>query len=205
MAENFDLMAAGWDDEPRRIERAAVIAQEIIAAIPDLRGMTGFEYGCGTGLLSFNLHTHLSKVILGDSSEGMLDVVRQKISLGNVQNMEALNIDLAQDSLPIGSFNIIYTLMTLHHIVDLDKVINEFYRALSSNGYLCIADLNEEDGSFHGDGFVGHNGFDMKVLAGQLEKVGFRNIQYKLCYEVKKISRDGNMCVYPVFLMIAEK
>ena len=165
--EDFNLKAANWDNEPRRIERAAVIAHEMIADIPDIKGMAGFEYGCGTGLLSFNLRSKLGKIVLGDSSEGMLEVLKQKISQNNVTNMETLNIDLEKDNLPDAEYDLIYTLMTLHHILDLDKVINEFYKALKPDGYLCIADLDQEDGTFHGDGFIGHNGFNRDEIGQQ--------------------------------------
>jgi len=33
---------------------------------------------------------------------------------------------------------------------------------LSKGGYLAIADLYKEDGSFHGEKKVPHNGFDME-------------------------------------------
>jgi hypothetical protein len=58
--ENFDELALTWDNDPRRAERAKVVAEEIIKAIPDLDKMQGFEYGCGTGLLSLNLQSHMS-------------------------------------------------------------------------------------------------------------------------------------------------
>ncbi len=36
-------------------------------------------------------------------------------------------------------------------------IIDSFSKMLNPLGYICIADLDEEDGSFHGDGFNGHN------------------------------------------------
>lgn len=203
--EEFDKLAAGWDNEPRRIERAAVIANEIIDAIPDLKGMNGFEYGCGTGLLSFNLRSYLEKIVLGDSSDGMLQVLRKKILQNNVHNMETLNIDLEKDEMPCEKYDVIYTLMTLHHITDIDKVLKEFSKALKPGGYLCIADLDEEDGSFHGEGFTGHNGFNMTELAGELKKWEFCKVKSKLCYEVEKVTNNGDERKYPVFLITAQK
>ena len=201
----FDQQAAGWDNEPRRIERAAVVAREIISAVPGLEGMTGFEYGCGTGLLSFSLRRHLKRIVLGDNSNGMLKVLRQKISQSNVPNMETMNIDLERESLPDSEYDVVYTLMTLHHIGDIDKVVGEFYKALKSTGYLCIADLDEEDGSFHGSDFTGHNGFNRNELAERLRKLGFGEVNSKLCYDVVKTSSDGITRYYPVFLMTARK
>lgn len=59
--EDFDELALTWDNEPRRVERAKVVANDIIKAISNLDNMSGLEYGCGTGLLSFNLQPHLKQ------------------------------------------------------------------------------------------------------------------------------------------------
>jgi hypothetical protein len=45
-----------------------------------------------------------------------------------------------------------------------------FMSLLKPGGHLAIADLYTEDGSFHGDGFHGHKGFDPAILAAMLEK-----------------------------------
>ena len=59
-----------------------------------------------------------------------------------------------------GSFDLIYTLMVLHHVGDVETIIRKFRGLLNPGGYLAIADLYSEDGSFHGEGFSGHMGFD---------------------------------------------
>ena len=42
--------------------------------------------------------------------------------------------------------------MTLHHIPDTNGILNKFHALLEPNGYLLVADLEKEDGSFHTDG-----------------------------------------------------
>ena len=51
----FDIKARDWDNNPQHAERAKTIAWEIKKAVSITHDMTGFEYGCGTGQLSFNL------------------------------------------------------------------------------------------------------------------------------------------------------
>ena len=46
-------------------------------------------------------------------------------------------------------FDLVYTLMTLHHIPDTAKILGSFQALLQPGGVLCIADLDKEDGSFH--------------------------------------------------------
>ena len=66
---------------------------------------------------------------------------------------------------------------------------------LSPGGHLCIVDLDEEDGSFHSDGFGGHHGFARPALASQLEQNGFADVAFVDCHH---IVRDG--VTYPMFL-----
>lgn len=201
---DFSERAKTWD-EPRRIERAKVIAGEIIKAIPNLNQKNGFEYGCGTGLLSFNLQPYLKEITLGDNASGMLSVVEQKINEAQISNMTPVLVDLAQDE--VGNdrkFDLIYTLMTLHHIIDIDKVFDAFVKMLNPSGYVVIVDLDEEDGSFHGEGFIGHNGFNQNKLAEKLMSHGFGDVSSKICYENIRKLKDGTERKYPLFMMVGQ-
>lgn len=128
--ENFAELALTWDDDPRRIERAKTVAAEIIKSIPDLSQKSGFEYGCGTGLLSFYLQPYLKHITLGDNSDGMLAILKQKIQNANIENMQPFKVDLAIDKIPDIKSDLVYALMTMHHIENIDEVIQAFYKIL---------------------------------------------------------------------------
>jgi len=200
----FDLMAKEWDSVPRRIERARAVAEAIKTSIHLSPSMKAFEYGCGTGLLSFELQPYLGHITLADSSSGMVAVLEEKIKSRGIQNMAPLRLDLSIDPLPQERYYLLYTLMTLHHIPDTDRVLRGFYTLLASQGYLCIADLDKEDGSFHGAGFDGHNGFDRDELGDRLTRLGSRNTRFTTCYQMTKEVETG-VKTFPLFLMIAEK
>lgn len=182
--------------------RAQAVATAILARIPETAGMTGFEYGCGTGLLSFALQTHVQHITLADNSTGMLDVLREKIATAGISNMTPMRLDLTTDPLPEERFDIIFSLLTFHHILDTDKILRDLHALLVPKGYLCIADLDREDGSFHGDEFSGHRGFDRDDLAQKTESAGFHNVQFATVFSIQKGHPPQD---YPVFLMIAEK
>ncbi len=203
--ENFDMLASTWDNDSRRIERAKVVANEILQAIPSTDAMVAMEYGCGTGLLSFNLHTFFKRITLADNSEGMLKVLTKKINDANITNMRPLRLDLAEDVNYSNKFDVIYTLMTLHHIIDIDMVLDGFSKLLNPAGYLCIADLDKEDGTFHGDGFIGHNGFEKGFLENKLLKYGFSIVSYKICYQNIIKHTDGTERKYPTFHIVGQK
>ena len=65
---DFDSRARTWDDDPMKTARALAVAEAISARIPNLTGLCGFEYGCGTGLLSFALQPRLQHIARADSS-----------------------------------------------------------------------------------------------------------------------------------------
>jgi ubiquinone/menaquinone biosynthesis C-methylase UbiE len=200
MPSDFDSRAREWDGDPKRTARANAVADAIRAAVPLDPAMTAFEFGCGTGLLSFALHADLGAITLADTSTGMLEVLAEKIIAAGIANMTPLRIDLATDPLPPARFDLIYTLMTLHHVRDTSAILNAFHTLLNPGGHLCIADLDQEDGSFHvhEPGFDGHNGFERTVLAAQLTQAGFTNTRFSTCFEMNK---DGR--VYPLFLAVA--
>jgi hypothetical protein len=68
-----------------------------------------------------------------------------------------------------------------------------------------VADLDQEDGSFHTDGSTDvHKGFARGELQKMVEDAGFGNVSFMTAYEIKK--QIGNEeKVFPVFLMGAQK
>jgi SAM-dependent methyltransferase len=118
--------------------------------------------------------------------------------------MTPLRLDLVTDPLPQEKYDLIYTLMVLHHVLDTDGLLRDFYRLLDAPGYLCIADLDEEDGSFHGPDFPGHRGFDRKELSEKAEQAGFQAIRFSTIFRTLK-EVDGQRREFPLFLMLAEK
>jgi 2-polyprenyl-3-methyl-5-hydroxy-6-metoxy-1,4-benzoquinol methylase len=203
--KHFDKQAQNWDNDPMKVERAMAFAKEINGFIKPNQKLNALEFGCGTGLLSFYLKDYFKTITLTDNSEGMIRVLNEKIKKENIKNFKPLFIDLFIDDLKT-QFDVIYTLMTLHHISDLNKMLRIFSSLLKTSGYLCIADLVAEDGSFHSEhaDFNGHNGFDRKILSTLLSENGFHEEYYNLCFEIEK-EKDNKKTKYPLFLMIAKK
>jgi len=202
---NFDERARDWDSDPKKVERAYAVADAIRKAIPLSQNMKAFEYGCGTGLLSFALQEDLGQITLADTSQGMLDVLGEKIASSDVKNMRPIRLDLSTDPLPAEKFHITYSLLVLHHIYDAKGLLNRFHEVLEPNGYLIVADLDKEDGSFHTDGTTDvHKGFGRNELKEWVEAAGFGNVQFSTAYEIKK-EIDGKEKAFPAFLMVAQK
>lgn len=202
---SFDERAKDWDSDPKKVERAQAVAEAIRARILLSPKMNALEYGCGTGLLSFALQQHLGQITLADTSRGMLDVLNKKIVATGVTNMQAVQLDLLSDPLPDERYDLIYSLMVLHHIDDVKRVLSRFHDLLVVGGTLLVADLDKEDGSFHTDGSTDvHLGFDREELRRMAEDASFGNVTFSTAYEIKKPIHHEEK-IFPVFLMAARK
>jgi len=155
------------------------------------------EYGAGTGLLAEQLAPHVGELTLAEPSAGMRDVLHHKVSEGVLPDARVLDLDLVRDPAPDDRFDLIVTLMVLHHIIDLAPVLSGFAELLTDDGSLCVIDLDAEDGSFHTDGFDGHDGFEHAWLGDRLTEAGFTPPRFEPCGETEKEGRR-----YTLFLAI---
>jgi 2-polyprenyl-3-methyl-5-hydroxy-6-metoxy-1,4-benzoquinol methylase len=199
-AAHFDAQALKWDANPAFIERGEKLAQAIRQAVALDAHMCALDYGSGTGLLSFPLKDEIGSILLADSSSGMLEVAGKKIAEQGVRNMTTLKLDLLSDPPPPQRFDLIYTSMTLHHVPDTDNILRIFHDLLNPGGSLCIADLDQEDGSFHGPEIDVHHGFERAELSHRAEHAGFEGIRFQTVFSIAKEQETGTRD-YPVFLM----
>lgn len=183
---DFNSEAKTWDTD-LRVKRAEKISKEILGDIEDKKIETGLELGCGTGLISFNLKDRINAITLVDNSKGMIEELDKKIEAYNIKNMKTWFGDIVSLE-EENRYDLIYTSMAMHHILNLEEVIKKLYRLLKTDGKLIIVDLMKEDGSFHSDSpdFGGHDGFEPDELKKILEKTGFRSIGHKVFYRDKK-------------------
>jgi ubiquinone/menaquinone biosynthesis C-methylase UbiE len=200
----FDEKAATWDDDPVRVERASAIADNMRKLL-DLRAYrSALEYGSGTGLLSFALKDELEKITLMDESEGMTEVAIEKCKVQGVNHLHPIQADLVKSEyIPKEKFDLIFILLTLHHVEDISTLLSKFSRLMTKRGDLVIIDLEKEDGSFHDGEFHGHLGFDRAELEARLITAGFDPYHYEVCYEIEKEEEGGEKRSYPLFMMLA--
>lgn len=200
----FDEVAEKWDTK-RRIERASILANSILDKINKKNDLIALEVGCGTGLITLNLKNKFSEIYCIDTSKEMLSVLKSKIEKLNITNIYPREIELINDNNFYGKFDVIYSSMVFHHIIDIKDELKKLYKLLNKEGYLIIIDLDEEDGSFHKDekDFCGHNGFKRQYLKGILEECNFKEITFETVYEGEKELSD---CVkkYSLFLCLAK-
>lgn len=204
ITSEFDIKAGDWDKNPMHFDRSVAITSLIKELIPLNDRMTALEFGAGTGISSFLLKDYLKEITLMDSSVEMVKVMNEKIKATRVKNLKTLYFDLEHDDFSGGKFDIIFTQMVLHHVNDTAKIIKKFHDLLNPAGYLAIADLYPEDGSFHGPDFTGHRGFDLEYLSDLIISQGFKNVTHRKCFVInRKVSETGTR-QFDVFLLTAQ-
>jgi ubiquinone/menaquinone biosynthesis C-methylase UbiE len=204
----FDQAAAFWDQNPERIRLNNDLADKILQYVPVNPEMRSLELGCGTGIMAFMLSGQLGRIDAVDTSVGMIDKLNEKLSSENApQNIYAHNIELDENSFEAGSFDFIYTILTLHHIEDTSAIICMLAKLLKSGGHIALVDLDVEDGSFHKDSESGveHLGFDRSYIENILAENGFTNIKNCEAARRKRENEDGSVKEFPLFLVTGEK
>jgi tRNA (cmo5U34)-methyltransferase len=205
LKNEFDIKAADWDKNPMHWDRSEAIAKEIIRLIPLKKEMTALEFGAGTGIASFLLKDNLKEILLMDNSSEMVRMMNEKIITTGAGNLKTILFDLEHYDYKGTNFDFIFTQMALHHVSDIEIIISRFYKLLNTGGYLALADLYEEDGSFHGEGFIGHHGFNPDSLSVLLKQYHFSEISHWPCYKFDRKISDTKTKQFDVFLLIAGK
>ena len=206
MADQFKDKAMDWDHIPWK-QRLAQDAYNAITSKIIISSETKLvDLGGGTGLLTLKFINDVSEIIIVDTSEGMLDVLRKKIQTQNLDNVKIINRVLSSGVLPDNSCELIISMMTLHHIDDLSSLFKCFYEILVSGGNVAFVDLKKEDGDFHPEGveYV-YNGFEREDLQIPLKEAGFKNINFDEVAVISKESSTGLVKEYPIWLLTASK
>jgi predicted TPR repeat methyltransferase len=198
MQDHFHTKSQTWDEGKIRVEGAKVIAHAIRQKIALHKEMEIIDFGVGTGLLGFEIAKATQKVHGVDTSAAMLAKLQAK-------NTPELHIqtycqDIIKNPLT-QSFDGLVSSMTLHHIEDLKLLFETIYKNIKEAGFIAIADLQSEDGTFHDDNTgVFHFGFEEKTLVDIVLACGFKNISFENINTINKPHRD-----FGIFLLTAQK
>jgi ubiquinone/menaquinone biosynthesis C-methylase UbiE len=202
----FDEAAACWDDNPRRVQLAGAVGEAIGRAVPLQPDWRALDYGAGTGLLTLRLQPQVSSIICLDSSTGMLEQLAQKLAAAGIGNVQTRQWNLEADPYPEADFDLAVSSMTLHHIRDVPLVFRRLAALLKPGGWLAAADLDSEDGTFHGPrDDVFHAGFSRGQIMEWLVAAGFTQVRVDDAASVTKPSSTGQMRAYGVFLAAGQR
>lgn len=200
--DRFKSVAAEWNFNPIIIEMFQNFSEQFRKSIPLNNTMDIIDIGGGTGLTAFDLAEDVKSVTIVDNSPSMVNTARKRLSELGVENVRIVESDILHADLPKECFDIVYGHMSFHHIANLHEVYQKSYALLKPKGKLIIGDLCSEDGSFHGDEPVPHNGFDSDAVAKELVECNFSSIETA---PLQKVKRPGRKRPFDRFMLVATK
>ena len=203
---NFDLAALTWDEKPQRVKLNRDIFNAIVQMVNLVEGMTVLDFGCGTGLLSLQMLERTGNVTCADSSAGMLEVLESKVKNAGIDGIKTIHLQsgLAEDL--AGSFDLITSAMTFHHVKDVQPLIKKLAGHLEPGGTLCVADLDPDEGKFHEDNTgVHHYGFTREKMMGYFCDAGLVDVKSMTAAAVDKKNPAGETVSFTVFLVTGSK
>ena len=195
--DKFAHKAKDYEAKQRRVDTANTIAQSIKKSVLLTKDTHIIDFGSGTGLLLEALSCDIGKVTAIDISPSMTSVLREKKLACKLDIKE---LDLTKQELDIQVDGIV-TSLTMHHIKDIKTMLKKFNNMLKPKGFIAIADLESEDGTFHSsDTGVEHLGFDKEEFKQTVEQCGFNNCKIETVTKIAKPHKDFN-----IFLLTATK
>ena len=194
----FKEKSKDWDKGDMQVNGAKVIADAIKKQVSLSKDMELIDFGVGTGLLGFEIAKDIKQVHGVDISASMLDKLEAKNT--DTLSILAYNRDIIKDPLD-QIFDGLISSMTLHHVEDLKLFFDTIYKNTKDGGFIAIADLELEDGSFHSDNTgVFHFGFEEDKLLDIVRASGFKDAKFENINTINKPQRD-----FGVFLLTALK
>ncbi len=194
----FAHKASHYERNQRRVTNVDNIAQTIIDHIPLTQTMHLMDFGAGTGLLLERIAPHAGKITAIDVSTSMTAALQNKQDKLACA-LEIRNINLEREDIA-EQFDGIVSSMTLHHIKDVAALLQKLRQLVKTGGFVALADLDQEDGSFHTeDTGVHHFGFERKAIADMATAAGFKDVAVVDASVIKK--PQG---MFSVFLLVGQ-
>lgn len=130
---------AGYSELPRSVEGLGAAPEWPVlrALLPNMRGRRVLDLGCGYGWFCRWARENGAAHVEGiDVSEKMLARAR---SMTNDPSIVYSKADLERVALPAAAFDVAYSSLALHYIVDLDWLLAEVHQSLIPGGRLIFS------------------------------------------------------------------
>ncbi|MEI6752241.1 MAG: class I SAM-dependent methyltransferase [Paludibacter sp.] len=199
MNDNFSAKAAQWDS-PDKIKMTQKFLSEMLFNVNPLHSWKAMEIGVGTGLVGLNVESLVAKVVMVDTSEAMLGVLKEKLNESSkVEILHGEVFDYKQQDI-----DFVFSAMAFHHLNDVEKTVEHLATITKPGAWVVVGDLVTEDGSFHGFEPIPYCGFDTDVLSKQFVKAGFEVKSVKIYNTITRIT-DEKTSNYEQFMLIAKR
>lgn len=141
MRRLWDERAESWD------EGGAAGLRRVVDAVLDAAdagwGTRVLDLGCGTGQLSVPLARAGAEVIAVDLSPSMIEKLSAKADAAGLQNLMGVVVPIEELDIAPGSFDVVVSNYTLHHLKDADKraLVAKVITWLRPGGKFVVGDM----------------------------------------------------------------
>jgi len=189
----FEMMANRYDTS-ERMQIAKATSDAIREYLVDANNKNAIDFGCGTGLVGMHLLNDFNSMLFLDTSQNMINQIKQKITNFNIQNANTLCFDFEKEDRSDLHADYIFMAQVLLHINDVEAVLSRLYDVLNVGGHLIIVDFNKNEEVVSD---MVHNGFDQEKLRDLMTKIGYRDIQSKTFYTGSKMfmGKDASLFI----------
>lgn len=144
---------------------------ELRKLLPDFRGLSLLDLGCGYGWhCKYAAEQGAASVLGTDISQSMLEEAARRNSGPNIQYRQAAMEDL---SFPDGSFDVVLSSLAFHYIQDFPALVQRISRWLKPGGQLIFSvehpvftAYGSQDWVYDGEGNILHFPVDRYYLEG---------------------------------------
>ena len=191
--DKFETIANIYDN-PERIQIAKISSDAIREYLVDTNSKNAIDFGCGTGLVGIELLNAFNSMLFLDTSQNMINQIKQKVAASNIQKVDFLCFDFEKEALLDLHTDYVFMAQVLLHIQDVELVLSRLYDVLSAGGHLLIVDFNKNEKVVSD---MVHNGFEQEKLTDLMAKIGYRDIQSKTIYNGSQIfmGQDASMFI----------
>jgi ubiquinone/menaquinone biosynthesis C-methylase UbiE len=138
MAQKFDAKKAeilGSADRRKLLNPDSILGKAGLS-----RDTVFADLGCGSGYFAIPASLIVKKVFAIDVQEEMLDIIREKIRMGKLTNIETLLSKESSIPLPDNSVDVLFMANVFHELDDRGAILKEAKRIISGRGRLIIID-----------------------------------------------------------------
>src|SRR5690625_2868266 len=150
----FEQMDKRYGTE-ERMALAKVIVKKVRHELSKSKSKSLINYRRGTVIIGLELSDLVDFNLLVDSSQQMLEIVKDKIARKGITNSKVLHSDFTKET-PELKADIIFMSLVLLHIPDINKILQQLFNTLNNDGKLIIIDFDKNDHITHPKV---HNGF----------------------------------------------
>lgn len=189
----FDQVAKVWNTKERENRTFKIYKKMHEHFFQDNKERTALEIGSGEGLLASLVASSFKEVTCIDASSNMRKESQKRFSQIGIENISVHDESFIKTT--GGKYDLIYSMLAFHHIVDVEEELNILRGLLKEEGKLILVDLDTVSPDFHKDfpDFDGHDGFSKEEIETYLKNTGFVLDTYEITWSGKNGQVDFNI------------